>query len=299
MFKFNNILAIVDFRQEQHYALPRAIELANKFNSKLTVVSNSYESFMELIPSSSAIDKEAIKKEAIEQEIDRLKALVEGISSKLPEISYQVTWDRAMHKGLSRFINTSNFDLVVKTARKHNSLEKFFFTPTDWHLLRDTKTSILFVKTEKWLSKSSILGAINIEDDQEHSSLNEKIIQTTVELARSLDCNSNILNVFPWPMVKFDRFNHLFDKKDLFLTIKEKHIKEVNRVVDSVSNISGKVIIAEGLETEEAIPEIAKSTFSNMLVMGTVGRKGVEGAFIGNTAEKILDHIDCEVLTIK
>jgi hypothetical protein len=33
--------------------------------------------------------------------------------------------------------------------------------------------------------------------------------------------------------------------------------------------------------------------------MGTVCRTGIPGFFIGNTAEKILDEVDCSVLTVK
>jgi len=36
-----------------------------------------------------------------------------------------------------------------------------------------------------------------------------------------------------------------------------------------------------------------------MLVMGRVGRKGLEGTIIGNTAEKVLDRIECEVFAVK
>jgi len=33
--------------------------------------------------------------------------------------------------------------------------------------------------------------------------------------------------------------------------------------------------------------------------MGTVGRSGIKGFFMGNTAEKILNNINCSVLAIK
>ncbi len=299
MFKLNHIVAIVDFRQSQHFALPRAVELAHLFSCKITVLANTYESFMEFIPSSSAIDRRLIKQEAIEQNQDKLKAMVAELDAADIDISYQTVWNKSFHVGLIEFINQNDFDLVVKTARAHSNLQKLLFTPTDWHLLRETKTNNLFVKKGSWPSKSSILGAINIEDDEQHRELNKKIIVTTVKLAEVCQAKANILNVFPWPMIKLDKFNHLFDKKGLFLDIKQQHSKAVNSFVESVAKISGKVIVAEGLEPEETIPEMVKSSYSDLLVMGTVGRKGVQAAVIGNTAEKILDEIECEVLAVK
>jgi nucleotide-binding universal stress UspA family protein len=36
-----------------------------------------------------------------------------------------------------------------------------------------------------------------------------------------------------------------------------------------------------------------------MIVMGTLARVGIPGLFIGNTAERALDHVDCDILAIK
>jgi nucleotide-binding universal stress UspA family protein len=35
------------------------------------------------------------------------------------------------------------------------------------------------------------------------------------------------------------------------------------------------------------------------IVMGTVCRSGIAGFFIGNTAEEVLQRVDCSVLTVK
>ena len=41
------------------------------------------------------------------------------------------------------------------------------------------------------------------------------------------------------------------------------------------------------------IPEIARKKRVELVVMGTVGRTGISGLLIGNTAESILNQIDC------
>ena len=47
------------------------------------------------------------------------------------------------------------------------------------------------------------------------------------------------------------------------------------------------------------VPLLAKRIEADLVVMGTVVRTGVPGFFMGNTAETILDQIDCSVLAIK
>jgi universal stress protein E len=48
-----------------------------------------------------------------------------------------------------------------------------------------------------------------------------------------------------------------------------------------------------------AIPNIANKIDAQLLILGTVGRTGLSGAFIGNTAEHILANMNCDILTLK
>ena len=47
------------------------------------------------------------------------------------------------------------------------------------------------------------------------------------------------------------------------------------------------------------IPEFASLEGVDLIVMGTVGRSGMVGMLIGNTAEQILDQIECSVIAVK
>jgi nucleotide-binding universal stress UspA family protein len=52
-------------------------------------------------------------------------------------------------------------------------------------------------------------------------------------------------------------------------------------------------------EAGEALPAFVESHNTDLLVMGTVGRAGLSGLLIGNTAELILDRVDCSILALK
>ena len=47
------------------------------------------------------------------------------------------------------------------------------------------------------------------------------------------------------------------------------------------------------------VSELARELAVDLVVMGTVARTGIDGFFMGNTAEGILAELDCSVLTIK
>ena len=48
-----------------------------------------------------------------------------------------------------------------------------------------------------------------------------------------------------------------------------------------------------------AIPEMARELAADLVIMGTVARTGIAGLLIGNTAEAVLEQLQCSVLAIK
>lgn len=46
-------------------------------------------------------------------------------------------------------------------------------------------------------------------------------------------------------------------------------------------------------------PKMVASLGAELIIMGTVGRSGIPGYFIGNSAETIFNGIDCSVLAVK
>ena len=48
----------------------------------------------------------------------------------------------------------------------------------------------------------------------------------------------------------------------------------------------------------DTLKQISVETSPDIVMMGTVARKGVRGKLVGNTAEKMLDLVDADVLTV-
>ncbi|WP_313690074.1 universal stress protein, partial [Pantoea sp.] len=38
---------------------------------------------------------------------------------------------------------------------------------------------------------------------------------------------------------------------------------------------------------------------AGVVVLGTIGRTGLSAAFLGNTAEQVIDHLRCDLLALK
>ena len=47
------------------------------------------------------------------------------------------------------------------------------------------------------------------------------------------------------------------------------------------------------------IPQVASELDAELVIIGTVGRVGISAALIGNTAEHVIDELNCDVLAVK
>ena len=98
------------------------------------------------------------------------------------------------------------------------------------------------------------------------------------------------------------------DKVDLYVEQVERECSDkLESLVTEMSKTIGKEAVqylkprshlVKGLPSRE-IPLMAKKYDVDLIVMGTVGRIGLPGLFMGNTAESILEQVTCSVLTIK
>jgi universal stress protein E len=72
----------------------------------------------------------------------------------------------------------------------------------------------------------------------------------------------------------------------------------LHRLAAHAAPMSPQEYVIDG-KPEDAIIELVNAQKIDLLVMGTMSRGGIPGLLIGNTAEKVLYHADCSVLTLK
>ncbi|HOO46868.1 MAG TPA: universal stress protein, partial [Deltaproteobacteria bacterium] len=88
---------------------------------------------------------------------------------------------------------------------------------------------------------------------------------------------------------------------------RERHRKELYRLAEQLRVSIGKEAydhLSPGFHLPEGpakkvIALLAARLGADLVVMGTVARSGISGLIIGNSAEAILDQLECSVLAIK
>jgi universal stress protein E len=81
-------------------------------------------------------------------------------------------------------------------------------------------------------------------------------------------------------------------------SVQQRHTKTLQALGNKYELDSVNIHVLEGLP-EDIIPALCKKYSADLLVIGSIGRKGLTAALLGNTAELIIDEVECDTLVVK
>ncbi|HWD33827.1 MAG TPA: universal stress protein [Pseudomonas sp.] len=226
-------------------------------------------------------------------------ALLSLLKSQLADdgyknVSTEQINDLPVHEAIIKAQQGEGCDLVIKEHRPDNPLKKALLTPSDWKLLRQCPCAVLMVKTERPWTGGVILAAVDVGNhDEAHRLLHKNIIDHGYEIANLAKGNLHVISAHPSPMLS--AADPVYQLKE---TIEQRYREECAAFQAEFDIKDDRLHVAEG-PADVLIPYTANKYDAVVTVIGTVARTGISGALIGNTAEVVLDSLECDVLVLK
>ncbi|AQS36105.1 universal stress protein UspA-like protein [Shewanella psychrophila] len=299
MKDLKKLLVVIDPTSDVQPALARAIELASPNNASITVFLSIFDFSYEMTSILSGHEREAMRQGVITQRKAWLEELLIGYTNDKVQIESEVIWHNRPFESIIQFAISDHFDIIVKGTHLHDKLKSVIFTPTDWHLMRKAPVPVLLVKDHDWPVAGKILCAVNVgSEDDDHQALNGKVIDYAKALAKQFDAQVHLVNGYPGTPVNLAIELPDFDAHTYGETIRMQHEQRISYLANSFDISSDFCHVKEGLP-EDVIPDIAQQIDAELVILGTVGRTGFSAALIGNTAEHVIDSINCDLLAIK
>lgn len=300
MSSYQKILAVIDPNSDEQKSLARALELSCKSHGSVTAFLSVYDFSYDMTTMLSIEERELMRQAVVDDRIEWVNELVSTIgNTDNIEISIRVVWHNRSFEAILNEAEEGSYDLIVKGTQQHDTLKSVIFTPTDWHLLRKSPISVLLVKDHAWPENGTILGAVNVgSEDEAHISLNHKISAACKEMAGLLKSHAHLVNSYPGTPINISFEIPDFNPQTYNDSVREYHEKAMQEHAEEAEITSEHCHVREGLP-EDVIPAFAKELDAELVVLGTVGRQGLSAALIGNTAEHVIDMLDCDVLALK
>ncbi|ALS97631.1 universal stress protein [Lacimicrobium alkaliphilum] len=206
-----------------------------------------------------------------------------------------------------RKVNELSVDLLMLNAQSESNLKQRIFGSTAQHLIRKCPCPVWAVKSTSYYPMRNIMGAVDLNpdnDDNQRANLNPDIATTTAMLAGLLSAKAHLVQAW-----KLDNEDHLQTRGGLDDSTFERLHRDMQRHYESrMANFCANVLSEQQTKIKTHVVHgtpahvVAQQTdYHNvdLLVMGTLSRQGILGMLIGNTAEDILNSVDCSVLALK
>jgi len=308
MHRFKNILLVCDERGIHDEVIGRAIWLAKANGATITLVDVVETAPGELartfgaLPGARAHDIEIEVLEFHRARVARIAGPIKSEGIETREIVLQGT----AFVEIIRKVLRGGHDLVMKGAAGEAEGTSRFFGSTDLHLLRKCPCPVWIMKKGRRRKYARLLAAIDLDEgDQQKDALNTLIMDFATSLSETDGSDLHVMNVWQVPeedTLRNSGFARVSDAEvDALVESKRRHSEsKLNELLQRYPD-KGKechVHLPKGA-AREVIPEFARKQRVELIVMGTVGRTGISGFIIGNTAEAILNQVECSVLAVK
>ena len=168
-------------------------------------------------------------------------------------------------------------------------------------LIRRLPCPLWLIRPEHEPVTKKIIASVDATpDNEEHAKLNQQILTTAIELAKAERCT--LIVTYVWNLYGADMLRSRLPASEydaLLLHNKRQHQAGFEELLTSFGlHATGpEARMIEG-EPSLAIPDLCTGEDADLLICGTVARHGLAGIMLGNTAERILNRVDCSVLAV-
>ncbi|MCX8961396.1 universal stress protein UspE [Erwinia psidii] len=300
MTRYQNILVVVDPQQDDQPALRRAVYLNQRLGGSITAFLPIYDFSYEMTTLLSPDERTTMRKGVVSQRTEWIRDQAQAYLDAGIVIAIKVIWHNRPYEAIIQEVLNGHYDLVLKMAHQHDRLQAVVFTPTDWHLLRKCPCPVWMVKDQPWPEDGKAVVAVNLASEEpHHDPLNTKLVQETLELAQLVN-HTEVHLVGAYPVTPINIAIELpdFDPCVYNDAIRGQHLLAMKALRQQFSIDEKFTHVEKGLP-EEVIPDLAAELDAGVVVLGTIGRTGLSAAFLGNTAEQVIDHLRCDLLAIK
>lgn len=195
--------------------------------------------------------------------------------------------------------------LLLKQAEDIQQSDGLMFQSVDWHLLRKSPVPLLLYRKGSQLPFAKTVVSMDVDIELQPYEISE-LNQSLLMWAKKLRPNAvqNIVHAWQADVENLMRHWDADLADDSLIQLSEQlyfeHKKAVNLELEAsqLNQESSEVFMCKG-EPAESIAESVAAQKADLLILGTLARSGLPGLLIGNTAEDLLERVNCSVLTIK
>ena len=313
MARFENVLYFVDSESSATDPMRIAVARARSLGARLTFASVIAPNNSSLL--SDRLAPKRLEQVCIEAEMERLEQLVDPCRDPDVQISTRVlVGDPAAT--IVRAVIVDGYEMVWKAPTESSRLRDRILGSIDMRLIRACPCPVAILGSHRPEEARRVTAAaVDVTSspggEEVNEDLNDRILDLSLASLAEQDTRLHIVHAWtlygesimqsPRSRVKPEELNALLEQERTRRQEKLEKLVENYRTRltgSEAERFAPEIHLVKG-EPGSAIPSELERLEADLLVMGTISRRGLTGFVIGNTAERILDRLECSVVVTK
>lgn len=264
---FKNILVVIDPAMKEQYALKRALKMNEILDGGVNI--HLFISF--------EMDELRKTQDTFDFYCDNswFADLVKPLVKENINFTAEVYWTADWHHSVLGAVKRNNIGLIIMSDYT-NEKDRNELSAARWSLLRVSSCPVLIVHPQTGLERKVILAAVNMQtENPRYVDLNQKILTLTRIMSKAYGAEKHIVNAYEDSMNFPDRAKLLRDTGT----------KQENTHVHLG-------------DPAKIISDVAEQVDADIVVIGTLSRRGIMAAMRGNKSEDIIRQLNRDVIVL-
>ena len=298
------LVAVKDTRAKASPAITKAAQLAKALGADLELFHAICEPLVVDVLALGDQNLDQLEKSERTRHLKRLEAAAAPLRRSGLQVTTAAEWDHPAYEALVRRARRTHADLIVAERHARRHVAPWFLRFTDWELLRQSPVPVLLIKNPAPYTSPKVLAAV----DPSHTfaktaKLDEEILGIASVLSTALRGQLHVAHAYV-PNILGMTPSEL-SVPNATARIGGDALARAKRGLDGVLRATGNSRLPPARRhllarhAVDAIPELAGDLDVGIVAMGALSRSGLKRLFIGNTAERLVDQLSCDLLIVK
>jgi universal stress protein E len=279
------LVVVADPFASDQPALAKATALALRSGAQLVL----FNSFMIPQPVNDVPmgSRSQIIASALRQRRESMESLVAGTGVRAAKCI--AVWDYPAHEAIVRQVLRTKPDVLITASHRHGRLARWLLANTDWELIRQCPCPVWFVRSAEMPSRPRISVAVDpFHAHDKPAALDERLVHTAGVVARQFGGHVSLVHAC-----------HIPDSSREVRMLLLARAKQAVQDLAARHGVDAEACEVKAGRPEDVITASERRAGVDLLVMGAVSRSVDAHPVIGNTAERVIDRVACDLLVIK
>lgn len=289
----NIYLVVVDPTTESQVAFDRALQSAQLSGAGLHLFLCAHDYLGD--------DKDAV--------LQRGRALLDGLVAQAEAVSVaaatELVWEERWAAAAAAAAGRVDCTMVFNTSHYHTLSQRAVQTG-DYTLLRECHCPVMLLHNNTDWKQRRVLAAVNFAaTDTAHQELNRQVIAIAHNYQDEYQAEVHYINALSQPEASTAvsasdddlLLVNTWSEDDSPVPTAEKAAITLDYVAKQCRAPQENIHLPSGFSVDQIVAT-AREVKPDVIIIGTVARRGIKGKVLGNTTERLLDRVECDILTL-